>query len=75
MAESARLACDDTAVRADAEAQYKLGLVLREGDGGPQDMEGARRQFHLAAKQGHAEAQVSLGAMLREGVGGTRIAL
>jgi hypothetical protein len=49
----------EEAERGQAEAQYNLGLVYRDGDGIHQDSDRARHFLELAAEQGHTEAQVA----------------
>ena len=55
--ETDRLAAE----QGDAEAQCKLGLRYRDGDGVSKDLEEAVKWFRKAAEQGYAEAQVHLG--------------
>jgi len=45
-------------------AQYELGHMLLEGEGGSADPLQAARWFQLAARKGHAGAQAMLGHML-----------
>lgn len=52
-----------------AEAQYNLGLLYTNGQGGPRDNVQARKWFEKAAVQGHAEAQVNLGILYDYGRG------
>ena len=40
-----------------SEAQYELGTMLRDGEGGPKNEEEARRLFGLAAAQGYKDTQ------------------
>ena len=57
----------------DTDAQYKLGSMHRDGEGGPVALcrrEAVRRWFELAAAQGHAGAQDVLGRMHHGGKGG-----
>lgn len=53
----------------DVDAQYGLALILRDGELGPKDAEGAAKWFRAAAIQGHAEAQAALGVALALGQG------
>jgi len=57
------------AERGEAEAQYRVGMMLRFGWGVERDAAGAAKMFRLAADQGHAQAQAELGTMLRLGRG------
>jgi TPR repeat protein len=60
------------AAETNAEAQYQLGVMLAEGQGGPKDEVAARGLFEKAAAQGHAGALERLGAFARDGTGGTQ---
>lgn len=51
------------------EAQYNLGVMYREGKGGPQDYSQAAHWSRLAAEQGLAEAQRSLAVLYSKGLG------
>ncbi|MBX9912079.1 MAG: protein kinase [Beijerinckiaceae bacterium] len=53
-----------------AEAQFNLGVVLREGKGVPKDLGEAAAWFKKAADQGFAGAQYQLGLFYDEGLGG-----
>ena len=53
----------------DANAQYNLGVMYRQGYGVPQDYAEAVRWYRLAADQGYAFAQYNLGNMYRRGDG------
>ncbi len=53
-----------------AEAQFQLGLMMSDGDGGPKDEAGARALFEKAAAQNHAEALLWAGSFAQRGVGG-----
>lgn len=57
------------AVNGDANAQYGLGYMYRNGQGMPQDSSEAGRWYKKAAAQGHVEAQVKLGLMYAKGDG------
>src|SRR5271165_2127439 len=57
------------AEQGDAEAQYNLGVMYRDGDGVPQDDKEAVRWFRLAAEQGLANGQFNLGYMYGTGHG------
>lgn len=50
----------------DPEAQYRLGRLYLEGQGGPVDKHQAGRWFNLAANKGHACARAMLGQMMFE---------
>ncbi len=58
-----------SAERGDADAQYSLGVMYRDGYGAPQDAAEAGRWFRRAAVQGHASAQSDLGHLYDEGRG------
>jgi TPR repeat protein len=53
----------------DAEAQYRLGRMLLEGQGGPRDPWQAGRWLKLSADKGHTQAQVLLGLTMFKGDG------
>jgi hypothetical protein len=55
-----------------AEGQVRLGRMLLEGVGLPQDQQAAFRWFHRAAEQGHVEAWNMLGRCLENGWGVVR---
>ena len=57
------------AEQGDADAQYNLGVMYRDGAGVPQDDAEAVHWIRLAADQGNAEAQAMLGAMYSGGRG------
>jgi hypothetical protein len=67
-AEAARL-CRLKAAQGDHDAEFDLGVMLREGRGVEKDNEQAVQWFRRAATQGHSRAQFSLGLMLQEGQG------
>lgn len=50
----------------EANAQFELGRMLLQGQGGAEDPRQAARWFNLAATKGHAGAQAMLGQMLFE---------
>lgn len=52
-----------------ADAQFRLGLMYREGKGVPQDDKQAVAWFGKAAEQGQAEAQENLGLSYAKGLG------
>ena len=60
------------AAETNVEAQYQLGLMLAEGEGGPKDDVTARTLFEKAAAQGHAGALERMGAFTRSGRGGPK---
>jgi hypothetical protein len=53
----------------DADAQYRLGRMLLEGQGGPKDPWQAARWLKLAADKGYYQAQALLGVTLFQGQG------
>ena len=55
-----------------AEAQFQLGLMQAQGQGGPQDDVAARVLFEKAAAQGHVDAMVWAGAFAEIGRGGPK---
>ena len=55
--------------QSDANAQYSLGVMHRDGQGVDQSYERAAEYFEAAAKQGHAGAQFNLGALYKNGQG------
>jgi TPR repeat protein len=52
-----------------AEAQYEMGMALREGRDVVQNYEGAFKWLQLAAENGNARAQFEFGYMYRLGMG------
>ena len=67
--EAAFSAFSKAAELGDAEAQYKLADMCREGEGVPQDYKQAMSWFLKAAEQGIAIAQVRIGGMYFGGKG------
>ena len=57
------------AARGDADDQFDLGLMYRNGEGVPQDDTEAAKWFRKAAEQGHPNAQNWLGWMHQSGKG------
>jgi len=55
-----------------AEAQYRLGLMMADGTGGAKDDVAARALFEKAAAQNHAGALERMGAFAQEGRGGSK---
>jgi TPR repeat protein len=53
-----------------AEAQYRLGVMIAEGIGGPKDDVAARALFEKAAAQDHPGALERMGAFAQSGRGG-----
>ena len=51
------------------QAQYELGIALREGRGTVQDFDEARKWLQRAAEGGDGRAQYALGLMYRSGRG------
>lgn len=60
------------AAETNVEAQYQLGMMLAEGEGGPKDDVSARALFEKAAAQGHAGALERMGEFTRSGRGGPK---
>ena len=52
-----------------AHAQYKLGVMYKNGRGVQQDNAKAVEWYRKAAEQGHANAQYKLGVMYKNGSG------
>ena len=75
---SASVSADSTRLRTllakaaetNAEAQYRLGMMMADGVGGPKDEVAARALFEKAAAQGHAGALERMGAFAQAGRGG-----
>jgi Sel1 repeat len=59
----------EAADKGDARAQFNLGWMDREGQGGPQDFSGASVWFEKAADQGNPGAQFNLGFLYQNGLG------
>ena len=57
------------AAQGDANAQYQLGVMFRNGEGVTRDDAESAKWYGRAAEQGHAGAQFSLGLCLRDGQG------
>ena len=55
-----------------SEAQYQLGMMLAEGEGGTKDDVAARALFEKAAAQNHPGALERMGAFEQEGRGGPK---
>ncbi|MEJ2397180.1 MAG: tetratricopeptide repeat protein, partial [Gammaproteobacteria bacterium] len=51
------------------EAQYQLGILIRNGQGARQNLKAAADWLRLASKQGLARAQYALGIMYLNGEG------
>jgi len=60
------------AAETNAEAQYQLGMMLAEGNGGDKDDVAARALFEKAAAQNHPGALERMGAFAQEGRGGPK---
>ena len=60
------------AAETNAEAQYQLGMMLAEGEGGAKDDVAARALFERAAAQNHPGALERMGAFTQEGRGGPK---
>jgi TPR repeat protein len=54
------------------EAQYQLGLMLSEGNGGAKDEAGARELFEKSAAQNHPGALLAAGQFAEQGRGGPK---
>ena len=70
--EGARAAFEKLAQAGDAKAQYNLGVMTREGKGGPKSDADAFGWFRKSADQGKAAAAFMVGAMYDHGVGITK---
>ncbi|KAF8928216.1 hypothetical protein BGZ58_009806, partial [Dissophora ornata] len=57
----------------EANAQYNLGFMYRNGKGVPQDYSKAMEWYLKAANQGHASAQFNISAMREHGKGASLI--
>lgn len=51
----------------DPDAQFRLGVMLLEGEGGAMDSRQAGRWLRLSAMKGHVDAQLALGELLYSG--------
>jgi len=60
------------AAETNAEAQYQLGMMMADGDGGPKDDVAARALFEKAAAQNHPAALERMGAFAQSGRGGEK---
>jgi len=60
------------AAETNAEAQYQLGLMLANGNGGEKDDVAARALFEKAAAQNHPGALERMGAFAQDGRGGPK---
>ena len=65
----ARIMYEKAAAQGNADAQYNLGLLYRDGNHVPQDYVQARQWFEKAAAQGNANAQTNLGGLYGNGQG------
>ena len=50
----------------DVKAQFHLGKMYQDGQGGPQDYKEAIKYFRLSAEQGNADAQMVLDALIKK---------
>jgi TPR repeat protein len=66
-AELARLRA--AAEAGDAQSQFRLGYLLKFGEGVERDPEQAVQWYEKAAAQGHSDAQIGLACCYRDGVG------
>ena len=57
------------AEQGDADAQYFLGVMYKNGQGVPQDYAESVKWYRLAAEQGDADAQYNLGVTYKNGEG------
>ncbi len=55
------------AEKGDADAQYSLGVLYKNGLGVAQNYNEAVKYYYLASEQGHADAQYYLGFLYRVG--------
>lgn len=62
--------CESAAVKGDAAAQYKVGLMLDYGDGVVSNKAAAREWYSKAAVQGHIKAKFNAAVMHFHGMGG-----
>ena len=60
------------AEQGNADAQYNLGEMYRNGEGVTEDYEEARKWYRLAAEQGNADAQNTLGQIMERSSDGDR---
>jgi TPR repeat protein len=60
------------AEQGNGKAQFRLGVMYKEGQGVPQDYEEAVKWFRLAAEQENHEAQLALALSLKDGKGVTK---
>ena len=60
---------EKAAAQGDADAQFNLGVMYRQGKGVRQDYVKARKWYEKAAAQGDADAQNNLGALYHNGQG------
>jgi len=60
------------AEQGNADAQYRLGVMYRHGEGVSQDYNVAIKWLKLAAEQGNVSAQSNLGAIYDQGLGITK---
>src|SRR5258708_1435487 len=61
--------CRKAADQGDAQAQFYVGWMYNNGQGGPEDYAEVRMWCRKAADQGDARAQCNLGMMYHEGEG------
>ena len=59
----------ELALDGDAQAQFNLGIMYREGQGHAADPRTAARWFSRAARSGHRQAQFELGLIYDHGIG------
>lgn len=67
---TARAVLTKAAAGNSAEAQYQLGVMFANGEGGPQDDFAARTLFEKAAAQNHSGALLAMGVFAQDGRGG-----
>jgi hypothetical protein len=65
----ARAELEKLAKAGEAQAQYNLGVMARDGQGGPKSDADGFAWFLKAAEQGHTSAAFNVGAMYDNGVG------
>ena len=63
---------DQLATKGDAEAQYFLAVLYRNGHGTEKNLSEAYRWFRASAKKNHLKAQYELGMLYKSGLGTTK---
>ncbi len=57
-------------LQGDHKAQYRVGVILRDGLAGEKNSAEAAKLFQTAAKKGHIKSQYALGKLFADGTGG-----